>query len=78
MRGSELPIQITPHAWARMKRNGISPAQIEATVRKPELHKVQKDNGRSRFERRFGRKTRVVVVAEEFEGSLQIVTCFKL
>lgn len=74
----EKPIRISGHARFEMKRRGITPAMVEATIRSPG-QVIPSVKGREIYQSLIGRNGRLLlrVIVKEDENAYHVVTAYK-
>ena len=58
-------IHFETHAIKRLRKRGISEAQVEGVVKKPDVRRDAKRKGAVRLEKRISARKRLVVIVEE-------------
>jgi len=72
------PIEFTQHAQERMASRGITPGQVEFSVRHPTTIEAGKSAFTQRYTRDFPPNRQLVVILEELPDVIRIVTTFWL
>ena len=75
MRSQEKVIRYQIHALRRMKRRGINSDQVERAVRKGRKGPAKRPNS-DKFELKMSKRKTMVVIAEEDDRSIWVVTAW--
>ena len=77
MKREDKPLRYEEHARKRMRQRGISEDQVEKTVRSPDTRGSAKREGAEKLSKKFTKTRTVIVIAEEEQGFIRIVSAYK-
>ena len=78
MNKRDKPIFYERHAVERMNQRGISPSQVERTIRRADKISDAKRDGAMKFEKSLSKKRKIVVIAEELKDAYRVISAWRL
>lgn len=72
------PIRYETHALHRMEERGVSEAEVESVLERPQVRRPARREGAFRFERAISKRRRVVVIAEETKNFWRVVSAWTI
>jgi hypothetical protein len=76
MRWAEKPIRYETHARHRMASRGISQEQAEYVIRSSKQKRPAKRPGAIRIEKRLSARRRLIVIVEEEDTFIRVITAY--